>query len=131
MAFTVREAIQPRETNKILASRVLFSGTITTPVYDTRRFKTCMVYGNISQLSGTAGITLSYEMQGSVYNDANWWSTASGAPQTTTGRWTDRLPGGTTWESSGCLNNYTRFKIFSNASSDGGIWSQMDVNFVK
>ena len=55
----------------------------------------------------------------------------SGASRTTVGRWNDKLPGGTTWESSGILNNYSRFNIFSNASSDGGIWTQMDVGFVK
>ena len=130
-AFSVREAIQPRQTVQILSSGKLLSGTTTTEIYDTRRYKNCQIYGNISQLSGTAGITLNYSLDGSVYNDANWWGMGSGASRTTVGRWNDKLPGGTTWESSGILNNYSRFNIFSNASSDGGIWTQMDVVFVK
>ena len=130
--FTVREILQPRSTHQILSSRRLTSGTITTDIFDTRRFKAAVVYGNISQLSGGAGTTLNYEMQGSVYGNADesWWG-ISGAARTTTGLYWDRLPGGLSFESSGSLNNFTRFKIFNNASTSGGIWAQLDCNFVK
>lgn len=129
--YTVREYGQPRETHTILSSQRLYSGLITTEIFDTHRFKSVMLWGNISQLSGTTGITLNVNTQGSVFGDDNWWG-MSGAPRTTTGRWWERTPNGPyTFEASGILNNFTRFQIFSNASSTGGIWTQIDAVFVK
>lgn len=129
--FTVRELLQPRGTYQILSSSRLYSGTTTSLIYDTRIFKACQVYGNISQLSGTGACQLSYEMQGSVYGDDNWWSLASGVQRTATGRWINRLPQGVDLEASGIITNYTRFNITTTASNNGGIWSQMDAIFVK
>jgi len=129
--FTVRELQQPRQTEQVLSSSKLTSGVYTSPIYDSRRFRAVQVYGNISQISGSAGVTENVACEGSVYGDTFWW-TMSGTSHNTVGTWYERFPGGVyTYESSGVINNFTRFKISTNASSDGGIWSQVDVVFMK
>lgn len=129
--YTVREVLQTRDTEQVLASQRLFSGTITSPIYDTRRFRGVMLWGDISQISGTGAIVQSVNYEGSVYGDNNWW-TMSGAPRKLVGKWYERFPSGIyTFESSGLLNNFSRFTTFTNASSDGGIWSQVDAVFLK
>jgi len=129
--YTVREVLQTRDTEQVLSSQRLFSGTITSPIYDTRRFRGCMLYGNISQISGTGGIVQNVNYEGSVYGDDNWW-TMSGVPRKVVGKWYERFPAGVyTFESSGLLNNFSRFTTYGNASNDGGIWSQVDAVFIK
>jgi len=121
--FTVREAIQPRETEQILASTRLLSGTTYSDVFDTQRFKEAVLYTNISQFSGTVNATLDITMQASPYNDGNWFDVVSATQRNSAGKYYEKL--------SGYLGNYTRFKIDSLASSNGGIWTQIDVNFIR
>ena len=123
--YSVREATQPRATYNLLTSSKLLSGTTTTAAIDTRRYTNAVLYTNISQLSGTAGITLNVEMQGSPYNDENWFSLVSAAARTTAGKFVQNLMSGT------YLTNWTRANIFYNASNDGGIWTTADINFIR
>lgn len=123
--YSVREATQPRTTIQLLVSSKLTSSVTTTTAIDTRRYKDAVLYSNISQVSGD-GAKLTYQLDGSIYNDGNWanmavFTTVSGA----TGIFAQKLT------TSAYLANWTRFTISSATSAGGGIWAQADVNYIR
>jgi len=125
--FSVREATQPRATYQVLASSKLLSGTTYTTAIDTTRWKESSIYTNISQISGTAsGLTFNMYMEGSPYNDDNWFIMASTTQRNTVGKFYQKTPVLQTY-----IANWTRFGIKTLASNDGGIWAQVDIDFVR
>jgi len=125
--FTVREAIQPRATYQILASSKLTSGTTYTDPIDTRRFTESALYTKISQISGTtSGLTFNMFIQGSPYNDGNWYILASTTQRASVGNFYQKTP-----VLQNYLANWTRFGIKTLASSNGGMWAQVDADFLR
>lgn len=123
--FSVREAIQAKATVQLLASSKLTSSITTTDAFDTRRYKDAVLHTNISQVSGI-GARLTIQLQGSVYNDSNWgilgeYITLSGSTGITIQKMT----------TSAYLTNWSRWTVAAATSAGGGIWAQVDANYIR
>jgi len=117
--LTVREAIQPVALHRVQASSQLTSGTIVSPVYDTKKFKEVFVMTDISQVSGTnTGIFIQPKTSP---DNLNWFNLGLLTSRNAVGNYYQIV--------SGYVSEYTKFEY--SVQSSGGCWTQVDANFVR
>lgn len=118
--LSVVEAYQPRAVYRIQNSGQLLSGNVTTGAFNTRVFSKAILMTNVSQISGT-GSTLDVQMQTASEISSPWYPVVNALQKTVASAFYENL--------SGSLSEFTRFVI--NVSTSGGIWTQIDTNFLR